>query len=225
MPIGRSGSLSPARERRSAFDDGLDRLVLADDAPVQALLHVDELLDLALHEPADGDARPAWPTTSAMSSASTSSLRKPASLPSVRLLGLGAAAARARGSCRSAARPRAARSASRSARSSLALRLGRAARLIAATPSIASFSACHCARHLGRALAQLGELALDRLAARRRDASSLSFSSDVSSISSCMMRRSTSSISVGTESISMRRREADSSMRSIALSGRKRSVM
>ena len=40
-----------------------------------------------------------------------------------------------------------------------------------------------------------------------------------------MMRRSTSSISVGIESISMRSREAASSIRSIALSGRKRSAM
>ena len=39
------------------------------------------------------------------------------------------------------------------------------------------------------------------------------------------MLRSASSISVGMESISMRSREAASSMRSIALSGRKRSAM
>ena len=44
-PIGRSGSWSPARERRSALATALDRLVLADDALVQALLHVDELPD------------------------------------------------------------------------------------------------------------------------------------------------------------------------------------
>ena len=58
LPIGRSGSESPARERRSASGDGLDRLVLADDALVQALLHVDQLLDLALHQAGDGDAGP-----------------------------------------------------------------------------------------------------------------------------------------------------------------------
>ena len=52
VPIGRSGSLRPARERRSALETADDRLVLADDAPVQALLHVDELLDLALHQAA-----------------------------------------------------------------------------------------------------------------------------------------------------------------------------
>ena len=38
--------------------DGLNGLVLADDALVQPLLHVDELLDLALHQPADRDVRP-----------------------------------------------------------------------------------------------------------------------------------------------------------------------
>ena len=59
MPIGRSGSCSPARERRSALGDRRDRLVLADDALVQALLHVHELLDLALEQAADRDARPA----------------------------------------------------------------------------------------------------------------------------------------------------------------------
>src|SRR2546430_926070 len=38
--------------------DGLDRLVLADDALVQALLEVDELLDLPLHQPGDRNAGP-----------------------------------------------------------------------------------------------------------------------------------------------------------------------
>jgi hypothetical protein len=49
--------------------------------------------------------------------------------------------------------------------------------------------------------------------------------SEVSSISYWRIRRSTASISVGSESISMRRRDAASSMRSMALSGRKRSAM
>ncbi len=38
--------------------DRLDRLVLADDALVQALLHVDELRDLALEQPRDRDPGP-----------------------------------------------------------------------------------------------------------------------------------------------------------------------
>ena len=75
VPIGRSGSCSPARERRSALDDRADRLVLTDHALVQALLHVDELLDLTLEQPRDRHAASTSTTTSAMSSASTSSLR------------------------------------------------------------------------------------------------------------------------------------------------------
>src|SRR6185295_18701271 len=39
--------------------DGDDRLVLADHPAVEALLHMDELLDLALEHPADRDAGPA----------------------------------------------------------------------------------------------------------------------------------------------------------------------
>ena len=37
-----------------------DRLVLADDALVQPLLHLQQLLDLALHQPADRDAASTW---------------------------------------------------------------------------------------------------------------------------------------------------------------------
>ena len=57
------------------------------------------------------------------------------------------------------------------------------------------------------------------------DALSVSFMSACFSISSCMTRRSMASISVGMESISIRRREAASSIRSIALSGRNLSDM
>ena len=41
-----------------AFDDRDDRLVLADDALVQPLFHVNQLLDFAFHQPADRDVRP-----------------------------------------------------------------------------------------------------------------------------------------------------------------------
>ncbi len=58
-PIGRFGSWSPERARRSAFATAVDRLVLADDALVQPLLHVDQLLGLALEQPRDRDAGPA----------------------------------------------------------------------------------------------------------------------------------------------------------------------
>ena len=89
---------------------------------------------------------------------------------------------------------------------------------------MASFSPCQCAFisfDCSRRSASSRSIASRRAAL----ASSFSFFSAWSSISSCWMRRSTSSISVGIESISMRSREAASSIRSIALSGRKRSAM
>ena len=38
--------------------DRVDRFVLADDALVQPLFHVNQLLDFAFHQPADRDVRP-----------------------------------------------------------------------------------------------------------------------------------------------------------------------
>ena len=89
---------------------------------------------------------------------------------------------------------------------------------------MAAFSRCHSAVIASR---RSRSSASSRSMTSRRATpdSSDSFSSAWCSISSCMMRRWTSSISVGTESISMRRREAASSIRSMALSGRKRSAM
>ena len=75
VPIGRSGSLQPGARAAQRVGHRGDRLLLADDAPVQALLHVDELLDLALHQARDRDARSTCATTSAISSASTFSER------------------------------------------------------------------------------------------------------------------------------------------------------
>ena len=57
-PIGRFGSWSPERARRSAFETASTAVVLPDDALVQPLLHVDELLDLALEQPRDRDPGP-----------------------------------------------------------------------------------------------------------------------------------------------------------------------
>ncbi|MNS73090.1 hypothetical protein D3C72_1065200 [compost metagenome] len=60
---------------------------------------------------------------------------------------------------------------------------------------------------------------------RRLEASSVSFLTASRSIFNWMMRRSSLSITSGLESISMRMRAPASSIRSMALSGRKRSVM
>ena len=71
--------------------------------------------------------------------------------------------------------------------------------------------------------AQVGELLVEG-EQRSSDAGSVSLPSATRSISRPRMRRSTTSISVGTESISMRSELAASSMRSMALSGRNRPV-
>ena len=52
------GILEPGAGAAKRVRDGLDRRVLADHALVQALLHVDQLLGLALEQARDGDARP-----------------------------------------------------------------------------------------------------------------------------------------------------------------------
>ena len=51
--VGETGTRPPDRVR-----DRADGFVLADDPPVEDLLHADELGHLALHEPAHGDAGP-----------------------------------------------------------------------------------------------------------------------------------------------------------------------
>ena len=57
-PIGRLGSFSPARARRTALRHDVDRLLLADDALVQPLFHVQQALGFLLRDARDGDARP-----------------------------------------------------------------------------------------------------------------------------------------------------------------------
>jgi hypothetical protein len=73
-------------------------------------------------------------------------------------------------------------------------------------------------------LLEVGQLLLE-LAEPLHETPSVSLRSASRSISSCIMRRRTSSSSAGIESISMRSFEAASSTRSMALSGRKRSEM
>ncbi len=58
-PIGRFGSCRPGARPSERVGHGLDGLVLADDALVEPLLHVDQLLGLALEEARDWNPRPA----------------------------------------------------------------------------------------------------------------------------------------------------------------------
>ncbi len=89
---------------------------------------------------------------------------------------------------------------------------------------MAAFSACH--RAFIAPLFSFSSASSCSIVSRRSTAALLfSLSSDCRSISSCRIRRSTSSISCGSESISIRSRDAASSTRSIALSGRNRSPM
>src|SRR5262249_29515620 len=58
-PIGRFGSCRPVRARRRPFASRPAPSALAGSPPVQPVLHLDELLGLALQKPVDGDAGPA----------------------------------------------------------------------------------------------------------------------------------------------------------------------
>ena len=58
-PIGPLRVLQPGARAADGVGHGDDRLVLADEPRVQALLHVQQLLGLALHQAADRDAGPA----------------------------------------------------------------------------------------------------------------------------------------------------------------------
>ncbi len=100
----------------------------------------------------------------------------------------------------------------------------RVAPAICALLLISAFSFCHWA--VSWALFSRRSASSFSMRARRsRLAASFSFLSACRSISSCMICRSSSSISVGLESSSILRRDAASSIKSTALSGRKRSEM
>ena len=92
------------------------------------------------------------------------------------------------------------------------------------TALIAAFSSCHWPLSLAERSLRSASCFF-KFVKRSLEAASFSFLRAVSSISNCRIWRSSWSISTGIESSSMRNREAPSSMRSIALSGRKRSAM
>ncbi len=58
LPMGRFGSLRPARERRIAFATAVKRLVLPDNALAQPLLHLRQLLHLAFEHLRNRNAGP-----------------------------------------------------------------------------------------------------------------------------------------------------------------------
>ena len=96
--------------------------------------------------------------------------------------------------------------------------------LVARIAAMADFSASQRC-FMAPACSPISASSFSRAPSRAFDASSVSLRRASRSISSWIRRRSSSSSSTGMESISIRSRLALSSTRSIALSGRKRSVM
>ena len=58
LPMGRLGSLSPARARRTGLADGLDGFILADDAFVELVFHAEEAFAFFAAHAVDGYAGP-----------------------------------------------------------------------------------------------------------------------------------------------------------------------
>ena len=188
-PIGRFGSCSPARARRSAFATASTACVLADDAPVQPLLHVDELLDLALEQARHRDAGPGGDDRGDVVLVDLLLHHR---LLRCSSLALARAPARARADRRTGSRRRARSRPARSARSA-SMRSSSSCRLISrdalqrlllADQRAASSSRTACASASSRST-------------RLARSSSVSFASAASSISSWRTRRSASSSSTG----------------------------
>ena len=216
-------------DARARADDGvgdeLHRLVLADHALVQDLVEAQQLLALALHQPRDRDAGPARDhlgdlvlghllaqqprrRPASRSSRSSSRLQPPLELgqPAVAQLGSAVEVVAALGLLDLAPH----------LLELLAQRLQLADRLALGLP---------LGGHRVGLRAQVGELLAQRLEPLPCWPRRFSFLSAASSISSCITRRVIASSSCGIESISVRITAHASSTRSIALSGRKRSVM
>ena len=222
-PIGRLGSCRPARARRTAVGD---RRRTASSWPTtrlaSALLHVQQLVALALEHPLDRNAGPArddcgdlvgvdlllhhrrpWPLRRLSSAFELLLQRRDLAVrelagareiaAALRLLQLGALLVEL-----------------------LLELLGRAELALLAFPAARS-APCSSPRARRSTCRACVEPVLGRRVVSLRRASR--------SICSCIRSRSISSSSSGLESISMRRRDAASSTRSMALSGRKRSVM
>ena len=223
-PIGRRGSPRPARERRTALATSSS----ASSWPTTRSRRRSSMWSSFCISPSSR-RETGMPvhlaTTSATSSASTSSLSIFCVVWSWASLSFSAASCFSRLGQRPVLQLGGlARGRPGAVASSTSVRVFSICSLISRIFWIAAFSCCQWAfmpaeRSLSSAISR------STFARRSFEALSFSFFSAWRSISSWISLRSTSSISVGSESISMRRREAASSTRSIALSGRKRSAM
>ena len=228
-PIGPVRVGEPGAGAADRVGDRGDGLVLTDDTRVQRVLHADELGHLALHQAADGDPGPLGDDLGDVLLVDL--------LLEHRLVGLQLVEPRRlRPRCRPRARASSRSGAAQPLELALALGpLGLRARGLEPLLDLADLGdrvllvlpagdhRVALLRELRPAPPRWRRGAAARR--RRRAGSSTSSASAVFSISSWRMRRSTTSISNGIESISMRRRDAASSTRSIALSGSWRPVM
>ena len=216
-PIGPVRILQPGARAAHGVGDGLDRLVLADDALVQPLLQVQQARLLALEHLVDGDAGPLGDDGGHVLLGDLFAQERPVLLGLLELVALGqelllelghAAEAQLGGAVQIAAALR-----------QLRLGLGRLDLLLElADGADELFSRCQTRLHLVGALAQLGDLVADR----RRAAWPRPRPSPCQRLLLDRERRQPPldlSIGSGSESISILRRLAASSTRSIALSG------
>ena len=221
-PIGRFGSCRPARDAANRARHGLYRITLADHPLRQLVFHAQQLVALAFEHLVDRDAGPAGDDMGDVvgrddflhhrvaAPRNPGFPRLPVPFP--------ASGSRHRQAPRPAGiRPCAGRSPVRCAprrAASSGRRRGRAS----------DFSACQRAVSAS-ACSSSPVRSISSFSSRSFEARSVSFFRASRSIFSWMMRRSSSSSSSGLESTCIRSRDAASSIRSIALSGRNRSVM
>ena len=177
------GIRQPGARTAQRVGDGLDRLVLADDPLVQALLHVDELLDLALHEAADRDARPFGDDLGDVLGGDL--LLQEAGVPVGPLLGLEQLALELRDAA----------VAQLGGALQIGLALGDVGLVLGAVERVTDLAddvgdrvllGLPRDRHLDQLLVELGDLALERLAAVDRRVVGVALG-EVRSISSCMI--------------------------------------
>ena len=221
-PMGRLGSLSPDRARTTAS-------ATADTAsswPMSRLCRCSPRCSSFSRSPSnslDTGTPVQRDTTSAMSSSSTSSLSRTPPSSVLRPSSCLASSPSSWLSLPYLSSAKRLRSYSRSA-CSMARRVSSISSLSLRSRAMASFSISQRALSLLASSLRLAS-SFSSLAKRSRDALSFSLRRASRSISSCMTWREAWSSSVGMESISVRSLEPASSIKSMALSGRKRSVM
>ena len=229
-PVGRSGSVIPARARRTASETARDRALLADQPARRASSSIRSSFSVSpSQQPPGGDAGPGAIDVGDVVRADLllDHRRLAAGRRQRRRLGRAAASrapAPARGSRRRAAGRRRPRSPSRCSRSAWPRRSSSCC-LEVADPVQAGLLLLPAGVQRGQLLVAVGQVrAQAARAAPGRPGRSRARRASSSIFSRSTGRRS-SSISTGEESISIRSREAASSIRSIALSGSWRPVM